>query len=225
LNGGQGDDVMIGGAGNDGYGVDAVSDVVQETANGGIDTVYASIDYTLGAHVEHAVATVAGLAITGNDLNNMMQGYDGGFDRLEGGKGADRLFGYGGTDELYGGDGNDVIEGGLGADTMNGGAGNDVFRYTLDNAADLGALGDDTIAGFEVGKDKIDIRDLFEEFDVGADPIGDGYLKLTVDNGNTLLQFDKDAGGDSFITLATVQGITNLTLSDLIYQQDGGSSS
>jgi Ca2+-binding RTX toxin-like protein len=221
LTGGQGNDMMIGGAGNDGYAVDAVGDVVQETANGGIDTVYAYFDYTLGAHVEHAVAAGTGLTITGNDLNNMMQGYDGGFDRLDGGKGADRLFGYGGTDELNGGDGNDVIEGGLGADTMNGGAGNDVFGYTLGDTGGLSGLGgDDTITGFEVGKDKIDILDLIDDFDVGSDPFGAGYLKLSIDNGNTLLQFDTDGGGDSFVTLATVQGVTNLTLSDLIYQQE-----
>ncbi|MFM9381671.1 M10 family metallopeptidase, partial [Pseudomonas sp. UV AK001] len=48
LNGMAGADTMAGGKGDDTYYVDNVGDTVIETANAGIDTVMASIDYTLG---------------------------------------------------------------------------------------------------------------------------------------------------------------------------------
>ncbi|HBS58148.1 MAG TPA: hypothetical protein DEA44_02655, partial [Firmicutes bacterium] len=50
LDGAQGADTMAGGAGNDVYLVDNAGDVVYENANEGIDTVYATINYTLGAN-------------------------------------------------------------------------------------------------------------------------------------------------------------------------------
>jgi hypothetical protein len=49
--------------------------------------------------------------------------------------------------------------------------------------------------------------------------IGAGVLRLEVSNGDTLLQFDKDGGADSFVTLATLEGVTNVTLADLIFPQ------
>ena len=47
---------MYGGAGNDVYFVDNTGDVVIENANEGNDTVFASIDYGLGANVENLIA-------------------------------------------------------------------------------------------------------------------------------------------------------------------------
>jgi len=128
------------------------------------------------------------------------------------------LTGYGDVDILEGGAGDDVIEGGLGADKLDGGAGSDLFRYALENPANLNTLGGDVIIGFEAGKDKIDLYDLFVDFEIEVDDVlGEGVLRLEVSNGDTLLQFDKDGGADSFVTLATLQGVTNVTLADLIY--------
>jgi len=110
LNGGAGADVMIGGAGNDVYVVDNDNDVVTESSAlaSEIDTVVASIDYTLGANVEYLTLTgSAALNGTGNALNN----------------------------RLTGNAGNNVLDGGLGADTMVGGAGNDT--YIVDNLKDI----------------------------------------------------------------------------------------
>jgi len=89
---------MIGGTGNDTYVVDASGDTVVENPNEGIDTVRASVKYTLGANVENLTLTgsssVAGTgnaadnAITGNDGNNVLAGL-GGADSLDGGLGTD----------------------------------------------------------------------------------------------------------------------------------------
>ena len=163
LSGDDGDDIMIGGAGNDTYSVTDGGDVVQEAVNGGIDTIFTSVNLTLGANVENAVVTGGNTTVTGNDLNNVVAG-GGGANSIAGGKGADTLFGQAGNDFVGGGDGNDVIEGGLGADQLNGGAGNDLFLYRLDSQADLANLGGDLIIGFEAGKDKIDLVDLFSGF-------------------------------------------------------------
>lgn len=127
LDGGAGNDTMRGGAGNDTYIVDALGDRVDETGAGGIDTIVASISYSLASgRVNGAVEnlTLSGLAdinATGNGLANV----------------------------LVGNAGNNVLNGGAGADTMTGGAGNDT--YVVDNPNDVvdestaGAAGIDTV--------------------------------------------------------------------------------
>jgi Ca2+-binding RTX toxin-like protein len=86
LQGGGGADTMLGGHGNDTYCVDDADDVVTEYAGEGIDTVYATIDYTLPAHVEDLTLSLFSLAarygtgngrsntIIGNDLDNVLSG-------------------------------------------------------------------------------------------------------------------------------------------------------
>jgi Ca2+-binding RTX toxin-like protein len=218
LNGGIGADIMNGGAGNDFYTVDDEFDQVQELANGGIDTVETIIDFVManGSNIENLVL-LAGRKGFGNDSNNVITGSGSG-DTIQGGKGHDSLFGNNGADGISGGDGNDLIEGGIGVDSLDGGIGNDVFLYRLDNIIDLAPLGGDFISDFEVGKDRIDLLDLFSDFGITSDdPVGDGFLRLFVSGGDTLVQFDSNGGSNSFVTLATLQGVTNATTADLIF--------
>jgi Ca2+-binding RTX toxin-like protein len=109
LDGGLGADVMIGGTGNDTYIVDNIKDVVTETSilASEIDTVVASLNYTLGVNLENLTLTGSGNLIgIGNALRNV----------------------------LIGNDGNNLLDGGVGADTLSGGIGDDV--YFVDNVAD-----------------------------------------------------------------------------------------
>jgi Ca2+-binding RTX toxin-like protein len=117
LNGGAGKDTMIGGTGDDRYWVDQADDSVIETADGGLDEVYASFNYTLGANLE-GLRLLEGAATngTGNGDDNSIVGNSN-------------------NNTLTGGDGNDVLDGWTGADTMIGGIGNDY--YIVDNMSDV----------------------------------------------------------------------------------------
>ena len=136
LDGAQGADTMQGGNGDDVYFVDAAADMVSESANGGIDLVFAGLAYTLPGDVENLAATGnVGLNLTGNALDNVITG------------GA-------AADSLSGGAGDDWLDGGLGNDTLVGGTGNDI--YVLDSGSDLivenADEGSDTaVVGFTYG--------------------------------------------------------------------------
>ena len=112
LNGGGGNDVMIGREGNDIYFVDSALDRPTKSAGQGADIVYTSISYTLASNSDvESLATISftattALNLTGNHLANT----------------------------LIGNDGNNQIDGAAGADVMVGRAGND--KYLVDNAAD-----------------------------------------------------------------------------------------
>jgi Ca2+-binding RTX toxin-like protein len=152
LNGGAGDDRMAGGLGDDTYLVDSAGDEVVElgstsgdgTGEEGMDSVLASVSYTLNAHVENLTLTgldaISGSGnamdntIIGNDADNLIAGGLGD-DALSGGLGNDTLYGNEGNNRLQGDEGNDVIFGGNGSNLIEGGAGDDAL-YGFDNIYD-----------------------------------------------------------------------------------------
>jgi Ca2+-binding RTX toxin-like protein len=110
LDGGTGADVLIGGNGSDEYIVDNTGDTVTEGTDVGLDTVKASVSYTLSDNVEN-------LTLTGNTAINGT-----------GNSGANNLTGNSAINTLNGGNGKDILNGGLGADILIGGNGNDTYN-------------------------------------------------------------------------------------------------
>jgi len=121
LDGGAGSDTMAGGAGNDSYVVNVATDVVVENVGEGLDTVRASITFTLAANVENLTLTGTGnFAGTGNALDNM----------LTGNSSANTLSGNAGNDTYLGGAGNDTLN-------DNSTTSNDVYRWGTGQGNDV----------------------------------------------------------------------------------------
>lgn len=112
--------VQFGGLGNDHYEVFAASDLVIESAFGGLDTVVASVDYTLPAQAEVLVLKAPALAGTGNAESNFFVGHAGD-NHFYGGEGIDTVV-YRGQRTDYtvtGGNGSYGVSGGdAGHDTL-----------------------------------------------------------------------------------------------------------
>jgi Ca2+-binding RTX toxin-like protein len=119
---------MIGNSGWNTYQVNYANNQVVEMADGGLDTVEASIDYQLTANVENLTLTGSAITGSGNDLSNLLTGNDQN-NILNGFVGNDHLVGGGGNDSLDGGAGDDILDGGLGNDTyiFRKGSGNDTI--------------------------------------------------------------------------------------------------
>jgi Ca2+-binding RTX toxin-like protein len=104
---------MNGGSGDDEYTIDAAGAVVNELANGGTDTIFASLDFFTIADlltIEELQGSngTGGQTMIGNSGNNFIaDGLGSIADRLEGGAGNDTLVCYVGSDTLVGGTGND----------------------------------------------------------------------------------------------------------------------
>lgn len=131
LDGGLGADTLIGGGNNDTYVVDNVNDKVIETSTyidpmtqkeKSIDTVISKVDYVIGDHIENlSLRGVSAIVGTGNDLNNILDGYSGGYDSymydensaanvLKGGEGNDRyILGAGDVALENANEGNDTV--------------------------------------------------------------------------------------------------------------------
>ena len=156
INGGEGNDLLYGGGighntlsggnGDDNYYVKTLTERVIEKANGGLDTVSSTVDFTLEHNVEslrllgsavYGGGNLDANKITGNASNNFIEGFGG----------DDQIFGAEGNDLLVGGGGNDLLRGGAGADTLIGGEGND--QVSGEEGADSlsGGAGADTLEG------------------------------------------------------------------------------
>jgi len=111
LDGGKGDDTLTGGLGDDTYVVDTLGDKVIEAANGGTDTIYSSIDYSLAAlaNIENLSITGKAVHATGNAKDNFIYGNDSDND-IDGGKGADFMHGGKGSDTYHVDNAKDVVD-------------------------------------------------------------------------------------------------------------------
>ena len=186
LHGGSDDDYLVGGDGND-------------TLDGGSgdDDLYGGAGNDVlegGSGNDHLYAGMGNDILDGGEGDDVLEGGDGN-DFLSGGDGDDLLVGGDGINNLIGGDGNDTLVAGDGFDVLVGGEGNDAFVFDTDSGANM-------INDFTPGEDHL-------EFHGG----GVGDLSVSLDNGNTVVQF----GGSTIVIagqeLSLEQVIANSNLS------------
>lgn len=211
--GGDGDDFLYAGFGDDTvYGGD---DDDELSGDGGNDTVY-------GGNAGDTAIGEAGDDVVAGDAQN---------DWLGGGSGEDTLLGGAGADSLAGGEGNDLLYG----DEPGVPAAADVFAYAWETDNDLFIdvtgvpdpdldlftdgffdefeFGEDIVADFQVGLDRLGIGELsaqeaFDYFDAEEIDLGGGPIP-TFGNGNGFLD-----EGDEFVSVesVTLDGVTRDSL-------------
>jgi Ca2+-binding RTX toxin-like protein len=158
IDGKAGADRMIGGLGDDRYFVDNYNDGVIENAGEGIDSVFASTNYKLGANIEKlTLSGTADLWAYGNDGDNVVTGN----------AGANKLYGMSGSDTLNGGGGSDWLEGGAGQDKLTGGTGADNFVFRDGDFGGATTATADRIIDFTHGEDHIRLN--FVDANIGLD--------------------------------------------------------
>ena len=148
-----------GGAGDDRYTVHTTNAHIIENGLEGIDWVKSTVSYKLSDYIEQInLLGKSNINATGNDQDNHVQG-NAGNNVLRGEGGVDYLLGMGGNDRLA------------------GGAGADYFAF-------LEGSRRDTIVGFEIGIDEIQL----------------GGLKGTKDFADMIANHADQKGGDLWIT-------------------------
>jgi Ca2+-binding RTX toxin-like protein len=138
-----GKDTLTGGLGDDVYEIHNINDIINETAGGGIDTIWTDTSYTMSANIEN-MYLVGDINGTGNAGDNTIVAYRTGTHVLDGAGGNDNLIAGTGDDTLIGGDGDDLLWAGTGTDSLEGGVGNDVLYSSLTGLSTLaGGAGND----------------------------------------------------------------------------------
>ena len=206
LNGGNGNDILAGGAGND-------------TLNGGagIDTA-SYVDAGSAVTVNLGVATAQNTGGAGTDtLNNIENLIGSGFgDTLTGNGSANLLFGGAGGDTLVGNGGDDILIGGLGGDTMTGGSGKDTFLWQKGGlGGGLDHITDFTVDTNGLNSDILDLSQLLSG--VGTDPnVLQDYLDFAFLGTTTTISIRTAASGPveqqvmlDNVNLSTLYGNSN----------------
>ncbi|WP_414833723.1 VWA domain-containing protein [Afifella sp. YEN Y35] len=185
IGGGKGDDILGGGTGADSlYGGDG-----DDTVYGGSD---ASRDVIYGGSGSDVAYIGAGHDVLVGGADDDILGAGSGNDEVAGGAGADTIYGAAGDDTIFGGEDDDVIYGGSGNDEIY--LGSDSYSYDVYAAGPNN--GDDTVYGFEDGRDHIDLS----ETSIGSSAELDAALSTDA-SGNVVIAF---AEGGSI----TIDGIS-----------------
>ncbi|HHY72201.1 MAG TPA: hypothetical protein GX497_03070, partial [Bacillus bacterium] len=159
------------------------------------------------------VAFIKEKVIQATEENDLIRGYDGvnnilqglgGNDTLYGANGDDQLDGGAGDDKLYGGNGADILLGGTGNDALYGENGNDVLRGGEGNDSLYGGYGNDELDG-GAGNDYLD-----------GSYGNDVYLFGRGSGEDTMYDYDSTAGNMDVIRMAE-----DVAPSDIIVKRNG----
>lgn len=176
IRGGKVTGPLYGNAGDDMLITRRASNVLQEAADEGIDTVRSTVTYQLNDHVER-------LELTGKkDINGTGTDNASWANYLQGNSGDNRLSGLAGTDGLSGGRGRDMLT---------GGAGSDFFELARRS-------GRDTVTDFVNGADRIVVNGF-----VGIDDYSDISSRIKYEEGFAEINMGK---GDILIIRNATEG-------------------
>lgn len=212
LDGGDGYDMLIGGVGNDVYAFD-------DTLINQIDTVVEQVDEgTDLLHFASLETAVTANLTSDTSLATMAHrivqtgnvGQAANFENVNGGSANDTITGNAVNNVVYGNGGNDTIHGGDANDQLDGGDGNDLLNGGLGADVLVGGLGNDYLRG-NAGNDLLDGGDGFNTL-VGG--VGDDVYRFsnaTVNQIDTIVELVGE-GVDTldFASLATAVTV-NLT--------------
>jgi Ca2+-binding RTX toxin-like protein len=242
VDGGDGADSLVGGDGDDEIDAGAGNDWVfglqgADLMDGGIgfDTL-AYLASTAGVNVNMATGAAFGgdaqgdiflnfERVFGSSQNDTITG-SAAADTINGFLGDDVIAGGAGNDLLRGGAGNDTVEGGAGRDFLYGGDGADVFRYRALTDSTATWEGRDMIYGFQAGVDDINVSLIDPSATAGDQAFawrgtqaflanGTAQLRFQENNGNTLVQLDKN--GDTVVDMSiALFGIVALAQGDFV---------
>lgn len=200
LSGGGGTDYLVGEKGDDTYYVTDGRELISELDFGGFDTVYAVVDYTLGAGAQ--VEVLSAFPQTGTSAIN--------------------LKGNQFSNHVIGNDGANTLSGGAGMDALSGRGGADVFLFDQ-----LGESNADRILDFIGGSDRIGLdHAVFTGLQPG--PLGASEFRLGTyaqdaddhiiyDQASGNLWFDADGNGPAAMqNFAVVMGGIPLSASDFL---------
>jgi serralysin len=125
-------------------------------------------------------------AVTTTEYQNVAIAYNTIIEDATGGSARDLLWGNDVANILNGGGGDDVLKGFGGDDTLIGGSGNDTFVFANDHSID-------TIADFQTGADKIDLR--------GVSGATAGYVTYDAAHHQVVIDTNHDGTADMFINI------------------------
>ncbi len=161
VKGGSGDDYVLASSGNDSISGGSGFDVLDFSLMKGALTInLGNHTYDIGSGNAHSTGDVSGFELVG--------GSAGGFDHFTG----DRN-----DNSFVAGVGGSEFRGGLGSDTLYGNAGVDTLIVTKKDLADGSS---DTFVNFQLGVDKVDVRDIVKGH---ANP-EDGFRFITINDGD-----------------------------------------
>ena len=196
LTGNSGDNVLTGFGGNDtfvgGLGADEID------GGNGTDTIN-YIGSNAGVTVDLAAGTASGGHATGDVLISIERIFASSFDdTLTGNDVRNLIFGFDGDDILNGGGGNDLLRGGEGADTLNGGDGADTADYRdSDAGVTINLNSGSATGGYAAGDTFVDVEHVFGSSH-NDDLTGDSGDNLLVGNAGDDILFGL-AGSDTLI--------------------------
>jgi len=201
LDGGLGDDLLIGGGGVD------TADYSDAAAGVIVDLKTGIVSGGAGADSLSGIETIIGSA-----FNDRLTSFTSA-NLLDGGEGDDQLNGFGGDDNLSGGLGNDLLIGGAGNDQIDGGAGRDTASYR--GAIAIGGVTVNLLTGTSSGAQGVDTLIRIDNL-IGSDfddvLTGDkGVNQITGGAGNDSL--DGGLGADTVSYAGTASAVTVILLS------------